>query len=129
MNERQAQLFNKRRAFIAAWQGQPLRMRALCALFGISRQTGYRWIRLYEAEGLDGLIPSTPTIRGRRRTQADVASAIMRLRERHGWGATRIAHGLAAAGMASPSLRTINNILKRHQSHAAVPMIAPVPTP
>ena len=122
MNEQQAQLFNKRRAFFAAWKEQPLRMRTLCDLFGISRQTGYRWIRLYEADGLDGLIPSTPSVTGRRRTQTDITSAIVHLRECHGWGATRIARHLASAGLTAPSLRTINNILQRHQPPAAVPL-------
>lgn len=44
-----------RREFVELAQQEGANRRALCRRFGISRPTGYRWLRRYQAEGAAGL--------------------------------------------------------------------------
>ena len=46
---------NERLKFIAAWQEGLYSMTELCERFRISRDTGYKWVARYEAEGVEGL--------------------------------------------------------------------------
>src|SRR5262245_60648427 len=65
---------------------------ALCREFGISRQTGYKWLARYKREGFDGLEE-----RSRRPqetplgTAEDVVMAIVTERQKHPrWGPTKL---------------------------------------
>jgi len=66
-----------RLCFIAACLRGEEPMRALCARFGISRKTGYKWLERYEADGALGLTD--------------------RSRARHTWRARRIEGQAATA--------------------------------
>lgn len=46
---------DERVRFIGRWLEGRLNKRQLCAAFGVSRVTGDKWLRRYEAEGLSGL--------------------------------------------------------------------------
>jgi transposase len=46
---------NERLIFVAEIQRSERSMTQLCEDFGISRKTGYKWWRRYEAAGVDGL--------------------------------------------------------------------------
>ena len=46
---------NERVIFVAEIQRSERSMTQLCEDFGISRKTGYKWWRRYEAAGVDGL--------------------------------------------------------------------------
>jgi hypothetical protein len=46
---------NERSKFIARNLADQATMTELCAAFGISRKTGYKWLERYEAEGPRGL--------------------------------------------------------------------------
>ncbi|MDN4611669.1 IS481 family transposase [Arthrobacter burdickii] len=77
---------------------------------GVSRQTAYRWVRRYRAEGIDGLQdrssrPRTFPTRTSRETEHAVLAARTQLRA----GPLRIA---AATGVPA---RTVSRILSRHQ--------------
>ena len=41
--------------FVLAWHRGEGPMTALCAAYGISRKTGYKWLGRYREEGLSGL--------------------------------------------------------------------------
>ena len=90
----------------------------LCRQFGISRKTGYKWLRRYQVGGLEGLRErsrrprSSPT-----RLAAEVEALILRERRRHGtWGPKKLRHVLATKhGVAPlPAASTIGNLLTRH---------------
>ena len=70
------------RFVIAASEGEAV-MSEICAEFGISRQTGYKWLLRYRAEGLERLKDRSqaPNRHGRAREEELVAAALG-LRER-----------------------------------------------
>lgn len=92
-------------------------MSALSRSFGVSRKTGYKWLRRYEAAGCEGLKDlSRRPRRTPRRTPAEMEAAVCELRRRHpAWGGRKIHHRLRAGSMtAVPAPSTITGILERH---------------
>ncbi len=87
---------------------------ALCERFGISRQTGYVWLRRWQlGEPLED--------RSRRphvsplRTAADLERSVLDIRDEHpAWGARKIARRLHDIGLDAPSASTVHAILNRH---------------
>ena len=85
-------------------------------LFGISRKTGYKWLARHQ------LAPDSPlgdlSTRPRhspRRTADDLERAVLKVRDEFGWGPRKIHAFLRATNKNLPSVRTIANILCRHQ--------------
>lgn len=90
----------------------------LCERYGISRKTGYKLIRRYQAEGPEGLRE-----RSRRphhcphETPKDVVQSLVKLRQRHPrWGAKKLLKILSdrEPGIALPGRTTACDILDRH---------------
>lgn len=92
-------------------------MSALCAAYGISRTTGYKWLKRYVEEGEPGLAERSrrPHL-SPRQTGATLAEAVVALRMAHpAWGGRKIRYRLQQKGMtAVPSASTITEILRRH---------------
>jgi transposase InsO family protein len=67
-------------------------MVGLCEHFGVSRKTGYKWVKRYEEEGLDGLRERSRAPHScPHRTPVEVEAEIIRMRERHRrWGPKKI---------------------------------------
>ena len=77
----------------------------LCRRYGISRQTGYVWLRA--CEGMQD--------RSRRTDQA-LEQAVLEVRDAHpAWGARKIACMLERAGIDPPAASTVHAILVRHK--------------
>ena len=87
---------------------------ALCREYGISRPTGYEWVRRYRAnESLADVVErSRRPLRSPTRTSSRVEERIISLRKEEGWGARKIAVQLQAQGFVVPTI-TINRVLKR----------------
>jgi putative transposase len=89
---------------------------ALCAEYGISRQTGYKWLRRYRVHGYVGLVEQS-----RRPTSSPLATAeeivvsIVELRDRHAsYGPQKIARILLKRlGASAPSASTVARVLRR----------------
>src|SRR5258708_36517670 len=89
---------------------------ALCEEFGVSRQTGHKWLRRYRELGPLGLVDqsrrpdASPSITGE-----DVVLAILELRNRHpSWGPETIARVLQRSlGPTAPSRSTVARTLRR----------------
>lgn len=87
----------------------------LCREYGVSRQTGYKWLRRFAEEGPDGLEERS------RRPHSSVATAerlvdgILDAREAHPtWGPKKLQRQLRSRfGEHTPSLRTIARVLQR----------------
>lgn len=87
---------------------------ALCVRFGISRQTGYVWLRRSEA-GEPVTDRSRRPHSSPRRTPLDLESAVVALRDEHpAWGARKLARRLHDLGVAPPAASTVHAILRRH---------------
>ena len=102
----------------------------LCASFGISRVTGYRWLNRYRQLGdlqhlaeMDRRPHHSPSKIG-----SDIESKVLELRDRSGWGATRLSAFLRNDGIRlAPS--TVHRALRRNgrvgmkHTHSATWMI------
>jgi transposase InsO family protein len=94
----------------------PGAMAALCREFGISRKTGYKWLKRYRQEGtLKGLEErSRRPLSSPRRTGGPLVQRILELRAPDGWGARKIAHLLWQEGW-RVSVATVHRVLLRNE--------------
>lgn len=107
---------SERQEFVAFASHEGANVSALCARFGISRKTAYKWL------GRAGAGETTFIDRSRRphtsplATDAAVEAAVLELRDRHpAWGGRKLHHALACRGMVHPPApSTITVILRRH---------------
>jgi transposase InsO family protein len=105
-----------RQEFVSLASREDATIRALCRRFGISPQTGYTWLRRYQAAGPSGLVDRSRRPRSSpRQTPAAVEAAVLALRDEHPtWGGRKLAAVLRARGAPAPHPATITAILRRH---------------
>jgi putative transposase len=90
---------------------------AACRTFGISRQTGHKWLRRFEAMGYDGLAEqSRRPVSTTGGTSAGLVQEVLALRARRPrWGAKTIVGVLKRKhGPATPSVSTVTRVLRRY---------------
>lgn len=99
---------------VAASRGEQS-MTRLCAEFGISRPTGYSWLKRYQRNGIRGIQEkSRRPQRSPQRTTRSVEERVAELRqERPDWGARKIQHLLQKEGIRLPG-STIHRIFLRY---------------
>jgi transposase InsO family protein len=102
------------RFVVAAARGTQ-RFSSLCAEFGISRPTGYLWLRRYQELGVRGIAErSRKPHRSPRRTADSLEQCVVEVRLRYpDWGARKLNVVLAREGVVLPR-NTIHRILLRH---------------
>lgn len=105
-----------RREFVQLAQVPETNMSELCRRFGISRQTGYKWLGRFVAADEAGLADcSRRPHASPGRTPAALEAEVLAVRDAHpAWGARKIVWSLAAAGVAPPAVSTVHAILARH---------------
>ncbi len=90
---------------------------AVCASFGISRETGYKWLARYAAGGVQGLHDASRARRTQPAAMSDEVSArLVALRERWpDWGPKKLRVMLMRAHpeLLCPAASTIGDLLKR----------------
>jgi transposase InsO family protein len=109
---------DERVRFVAACLEDEETMSALCASYGISRKTGYKWLGRYRERGAVGLfdLPRAPLQHGRA-TALALVERIVAAKEVHPlWGAKKIVAVLRRTdpGQPWPASSTVGEILKRH---------------
>jgi putative transposase len=112
-----------RKQFIRDWKLEMRSVKDLCAMYGISRQTGYNWTRRYEQDGLaDPMQGDWSADRSHvphavhNRTDKQVEEALMQMRVSHPtWGARKLLHevGLLYPWWVLPHESTVCDMLKR----------------
>lgn len=109
---------DQRIAFISSCLRDEAPMSELCAAFGISRKTGYKWLHRYDDEGPSGLEErSRAPHRHGRRMAPEIAAAILALRrERPHWGPRKLQVLLQAQHpeVSWPAASTIGDLLRCH---------------
>jgi transposase InsO family protein len=102
------------RFVVAAAQGAQT-FGALCTEFGISRPTGYLWLRRYKELGVRGIAEQSRRPRSSpRRTDVRLEHRVLQVRLRYpDWGARKLRVVLSREGVELPR-NTIHHILLRH---------------
>jgi putative transposase len=108
---------DERMRFVTDWERGLYAMVDLCARYGVSRKTGYKWIDRYEQEGLDGLRERSRAPHAcPHRISAAVAEIICAVRREHpSWGPDKILHWLKRRHptLALPATSTAGDLLAR----------------
>jgi transposase InsO family protein len=112
---REVSVMEQRREFLRLARQEGANRRELCRRFGISPQTGYKWLSRGES-GEAGLEDrSRRPHRSPGRSDCALEAAVLALRDVHPvWGARKLAQCLKRAGHAAPAISTVHAILKRH---------------
>jgi len=106
-----------RREFIHLVERGSLDMTTLCQRYGVSRKTGYKWLRRYDQEGDLGLFDRSRRPQNQpRRTPESVELIVLGLRQRYpAWGGRKLARVMRNEDYCHiPSPSTITEILRRH---------------
>jgi transposase InsO family protein len=108
-------LENQRQEFVML-AGEPgCNRSALCARFGISRKTGYKWLNRAKEIGLLCDQSRRPH-HSPRQTESEVEQRVLTLRAAHpAWGGRKLRRRLLDLGQSAPASSTITQILRRHQ--------------
>lgn len=108
---------DQRMRFVIDYQDGRLSLSELCGLYGISRQCAYKWLRRYEAEGIEALVDRSRRPRGNSRAVgASVEELVVAARSTHPqWGPRKLRAWLGAQHpeLQLPAASTIGEILKR----------------
>lgn len=114
MRWRLVEVRNQRVEFvIRASRGESLS--GLCREYGISRPTGYLWLKRFRESGVAGVeeLSRRPHL-SQMRTAAEIEARIVALRRQHpDWGARKLAVLLEQEGLALPVI-TVHRVLLRH---------------
>ena len=115
---RDASPMDQRTQFIADHLRDTLSITELCALYGVSRKTGYKWIDRYLRHGPAGLEEqSRRPRRAPNQTAEAIVTALLEARRRHptlGRQETPRAAAQAASAVEPAGRSTACDILKRH---------------
>jgi len=126
---REVSTVGMRLEFVTLASAEGANKRELCRRFGISPQTGYKWLERYEREGTDGLADrSRRPHHSPRHSPPDQEAAVLALRDEHpAWGGRKLAVRMKAQQWpAVPHPNTITAILRRH-GRLAAPEATPHP--
>ena len=112
---REVSIMESRREFVMFASREGANISELCRRYGISRTTGYKWLRRAAAGEEDFADRSRRPRRSPLRTPPEVERRILEVRRRHpAWGARKIRTWLQRQGVAVPSASTVHAILQRH---------------
>ena len=104
--------------FIRDWLKKTHSVSELCALYGISRKSAYKWIDRYMNDGPDWAMDrSHEAALVHNKTPVEVERALMQMRLRHRtWGARKLLHqvGLEQPQLILPQESTVCDMLKRN---------------
>jgi transposase InsO family protein len=103
--------------FVFEYQQRERTMTELCERYGIARETGYVWLRRYQAVGLEGLREkSRAAERHSNQTAAEIEQMVLELRQAHmSWGPRKLKRILERdePGRRWPAVSTIGEMLRR----------------
>jgi transposase InsO family protein len=115
---KESRAVDERVHFIVACSESEESFAELCRRFGVSRQTGYKWVERYETDGPGGLVDRRPVARTHpAQTTDEVIDVIVGARKEHPfWGPKKLRAWLAARAPERrwPTASTIGEALKRN---------------
>lgn len=106
---------DQRREFVRLASVEGANRRELCRRFGISAETGYKWLQRSDAGDVGLADRSRRPLTSPQRSAANVETAVLAIRDAHpAWGARKIAACLAQTMNEVPACSTVHAILVRH---------------
>lgn len=114
---KEATTMSQREEFVAKALEEDANVSELCQAYGISRKTGYKWLKRYRAEGREGLRDRSRRPRhSPTQTPKEIEQAILDARKEHpAWGGRKLKRWLENRGHTDlPAPSTITAILWRH---------------
>jgi len=112
---------SQRQEFVMLASTPDANVSRLCARFGISRKTGYKWRSRFQAGNIPALVDqSRRPHHSPARSLPEIEEQVMALRHKHpAWGGRKLRARLLALGYTNvPAASTITAILHRHQQIA-----------
>ena len=107
-------IMEQRREFVRLAMQDGANRRELCRRFGIHPDTGYKWLARW-ANGEEVADRSRRPHSSPKRTERIIEDRILAIRDDHpAWGARKIARCLKRAGVGSPALSTVHEVLRRN---------------
>src|SRR5207244_3999787 len=106
---------DQRMTFVEDFESGQWSMTELCERYGVTRPTGYKWIRRsHEAGGMAERSRAPHSCP--HRTSGRIEALILGARTKYGWGAKKLLQVLRtrAPTIAWPARSTVNDILERH---------------
>lgn len=111
---REVSTLDQRREFVALASVEGTNRRELCRRFGISAQTGYKWLSRANEAGADLNDRSRRPHDSPLQCPEAVEALVLGVRDAHpAWGARKIERCMTRAGHEPPALSTIHAILQR----------------
>ncbi len=108
-------MMDRRREFVMFASREGTNVSATCRRYGISRQTGYKWLGRFACGEADFSDRPRRPLRHPKRTPEALEAAVLAVRDAHpAWGARKIAWRLARDGVRPPAVSTVHAILRRH---------------
>jgi len=113
---REASIMEERLRFVTEYRDRADSMTELCTRYGISRESGYKWVARYATGGVSALADQSRRPRNSpARTPDAVVQAVVEARRRHPtWGPKKLV-GRGWTLPAKPGLSTVSLILKREE--------------
>jgi transposase InsO family protein len=112
---REVSTVDQRREFVSLALLEGANRRELCRRFGISAQTGYKWLSRAGEKDCDLGDRSRRPHGSPLRCKPSVEAAVLRIRDAHpAWGARKIERCLLRSRKEPPAVSTIHAILMRH---------------
>jgi putative transposase len=107
----------QRREFMEEWQLEQDDFAELCRKYGVSRQTGYKWVKRFEIQGIAGLEDlSRAPHESPQSMSAEVAAGVIELRQQHPrWGPRKLRVYLESHSPSQhwPATSSIGDLLQR----------------
>jgi transposase InsO family protein len=114
---RKSSVMEEKLRFVFEYQQRERSMTELCARYEIARETGYVWLRRYQAAGLEGLVEqSRAAQRYPNQTGEEIEQMVLELRQAHSrWGPRKLKRVLERdePGRKWPAASTIGALLRR----------------
>lgn len=110
-------VMDQKKRFIEANQTFMGSFKELCTSFGISRKTGYKYLRKYQENGLAGLKENSRRPKtSPNKTSVNIEEIVIQVRLSHpAWSGEKISRYLQNKGYINlPTEKTMNRIIKRH---------------
>jgi transposase InsO family protein len=108
-------VMDQRREFVRLAMQEGANRRALCRRFGISPQTGYKWLDRFAAGDEELADRSRRPHKSPEQSSAETEAAVLAVRDAHpAWGARKIVRCLKRDRKKSPAFSTTYEILRRN---------------